>query len=161
MNHGEVVLLLILIDRSDKFIIENNIIRYNEINTPSSVSYSLGGGIYTGTKSYVRIAFNKILYNTITAPEAYGGGIEPAGGENDNYYIHNNLIKGNRLNSSAGGSGGIDIYYHAPIVRNNVIVDNHAPNGGAMFIETAPTTNLNKQGFRSLRSNDVLAKIIC
>jgi len=121
------------------YIIESNIIRDNEINTPSIVYYSLGGGVYTySLVGYVRIVNNKILNNTITAPEAWGGGIIPAGQGNDNYFIINNLISGNTLNATTGGSGGIDIYNHSPTVINNVIVNNSAPTrGGGAVIENA------------------------
>ena len=118
------------------YIIENNIIRDNEINTPAIVYYSLGGGIYTTSLGYVRIENNKILNNTITAPEAWGGGIVPAG-LNDNYFILNNIISANNINAPTGGSGGIDIFNHSPTVKNNVIVNNSAPRGGGVVIENA------------------------
>jgi len=119
------------------YVIENNTIKDNEINSPVINFYSLGGGIYTYSLGYVRIANNKILDNIITAPEAWGGGIIPAGQDNDNYFILNNLISGNTLNVTTGGSGGIDLYGHSPTVINNVIVNNSAPKGGGAVIENS------------------------
>lgn len=124
-------------ENGNNYIIENNIIRENSINTPSIVYYSLGGGIYTGTTGYVRILNNKILNNTITAPTAYGGGVVPAGANNNNYFILNNIISGNILNAATGASGGIDIYNHSPVVKNNLIILNSAPTGGGLLIENA------------------------
>ncbi len=119
------------------YVIENNTIKNNEINSPVIDFYSLGGGIYTYSLGYVRIKNNKIIDNSITAPEAWGGGIIPAGLNNDNYFILNNLISGNTLNVSTGGSGGIDIYNHSPTIENNIIVNNSAPRGGGAVIENA------------------------
>ncbi|MCB0296219.1 MAG: right-handed parallel beta-helix repeat-containing protein, partial [Calditrichaeota bacterium] len=65
--------------QSQDLIIENNLIRHNSITSTNVTEYCLGGGIYTYSdgNETVRIANNRIINNTITAPVAYGGGIEP------------------------------------------------------------------------------------
>ena len=126
-----------LSENGNNYIIENNTIRENSITTPSIVYYSLGGGIYTLTTGYVRILNNKILNNVITAPTAYGGGVVPAGANNNDYFILNNFISGNILNAATGGSGGLDIYNHNPVIKNNLIILNSAPTGGGLLIESA------------------------
>jgi len=122
----------------DYYIIENNIIQNNSINTPVVTTYSLGGGTYTMTDGSVRIINNKIIDNSITAPEAYGGGIEPANFGNANYLIANNIISGNIVNATVGGSGGIDIYNNNPMLKNNLIISNSAPIGGGLWITGLP-----------------------
>ena len=126
------------------YVIANNIIRNNSITTAVVQFWSLGGGIYTFTQGSCRIANNIIMDNTITAPVAYGGGILPAGIDNENYLVENNLIAGNILNAPFGGSGGIDIFNHSFPVRNNLIINNSAPRGGGIGIEfTTSEANLN------------------
>ncbi len=122
---------------ANNYIIENNIVRNNSINSPAITYYSLGGGIYTGTIGKVRIVNNKVLDNSITATEAWGGGVLPANFGGGNYLISNNIISGNHLYATTGGSGGVDVYNHSPTVRNNVITNNSAPKGGGVFIESA------------------------
>jgi len=119
----------------DHYIIENNLIQNNSINTPVVTDYSIGGGIYTLTDGSCRIINNKIIGNSITAPIAYGGGIEPANFGNADYLIANNIISGNQVNAAFGGSGGLDVYSNNPVLKNNLIVNNSAPKGGGMFIE--------------------------
>ena len=119
------------------YIIDNNLIRDNSITTPTIIDYSLGGGIYTQTAGYVRIANNKILENSITAPQGWGGGILPANFGGGSYFILNNIISGNYIYATTGGSGGIDIYNHSPVVKNNLIFLNSAPKGGGACIEDA------------------------
>jgi len=124
-------------ENSNHYIIENNIIQDNTITTPIVAGYSLGGGIYTGTFGYVRIVNNKVLDNTITASTAYGGGILPANFGGGSYFILGNVISGNNIYASTGGSGGIDIYNHSPVIKNNLIVNNAAPLGGGAIIENS------------------------
>lgn len=144
------------IDQRD-CIIEDNVIRNNTINSSYVSLYSLGGGIYTngiGT-DMIRIAHNMIADNTITAPLGWGGGITPANWGNLNYIIVNNVITGNQIIASViGGSGGIDIYDHWPIIRNNVIVHNSAPLGGAMSIEFSSSENTTMRGYSEPRNYD-------
>jgi predicted GH43/DUF377 family glycosyl hydrolase len=122
---------------ANNYIIENNIIRNNSIITPVITYYSLGGGIYSGTKGKVRIVNNEVKENSLTAPEAWGGGILPANFGGGNYLVCNNIISGNYIYATTGGSGGIDIYNHSPVVKNNLIFLNSAPKGGGACIENA------------------------
>jgi photosystem II stability/assembly factor-like uncharacterized protein len=119
----------------DHYIIENNLIQNNSINTPVVTDYSLGGGIYTMTDGSVRIINNRIINNTITAPTAYGGGIEPTYFNDADYSILNNFISSNSINATDGFGGGIDVYSFSPLIKNNLIVNNSAPTGGGIFIE--------------------------
>ncbi len=122
---------------ANNYIIENNIVRNNSIITPVITYYSLGGGIYSGTKGKVRIFNNEVKENSITAPEAWGGGILPANFGGGSYLICNNIISGNYIYATTGGSGGLDIYNHSPVVKNNLIFLNSAPKGGGACIENA------------------------
>jgi hypothetical protein len=122
---------------ANNYIIENNIVRNNLIITPAITYYSLGGGIYSGTKGKVRIFNNEVKENSITAPEAWGGGILPANFGGGSYLICNNIISENYIYATTGGSGGIDIYNHSPVVKNNLIFLNSAPKGGGACIENA------------------------
>jgi hypothetical protein len=116
---------------NSNLVIENNIIRNNSANGPNSTA---GGGISLFSSGYVRIVNNKIISNTIIGNDAWGGGIDCNGPSND-FYIINNLIKGNVCNSSYYGGGGLELYDCTPIVRNNLILENSAPNGGGVFLD--------------------------
>jgi len=96
----------------------------------------------------VWIRNNKVYENTVTGPYAYGGGLhfnDVATGMAE-FYIESNLFSNNTVNGSLnGGSGAIDIYLIAPVLRNNLMVNNFALKGGAMWIETS-TENLDLRG---------------
>lgn len=123
--------------QNQDMIIEHNLIRNNSITSTNVTDYCLGGGIYiwAAGNETIRISNNRIYDNTITAPVGYGGGIEPGIGGNPNYIITNNIIKGNSVNAPQGGSGGLDVFNQIPVIRNNLIVGNSAPNGGGILFE--------------------------
>ena len=125
-------------------IIENNVIARNEIISNQTILFSLGGGIYTNgiSNTTIRISNNKILDNSISAEFAWGGGIQPSNFDDANYFIENNLVSGNKVTASIfGGSGGIDVFDHFPVIRNNIISNNYAPFGGGMSIEIYGSTS--------------------
>jgi len=133
------------VDNND-LIIENNIIRNNTVYSEISSLYSLGAGIYTNGwgNETIRIANNLIADNVISAPFAWGGGIVPSNWGNVKYMIVNNIISGNKVKASIwGGSGGIDVFNHYPVIRNNVITNNSAPYGAGMAIEFYPPVDNN------------------
>lgn len=122
-------------------IIEGNIIRNNHLISDDNSVYSLGAGIYANSigSDQIHIANNVIMYNTISALFAWGGGIVPANWGDAVYFIVNNIISSNRVDASIfGGSGGIDMFGHIPVTRNNVIANNFAPYGGGINIEFVP-----------------------
>ena len=145
--------------QSQDLIIENNLIRHNSITSTNVTEYCLGGGIYTYSdgNETVRIANNRIINNTITAPVAYGGGIEPGAA---NFLITNNIIKGNSINATQGGSGGIDVFNDVPVIQNNLIVGNSAPTGGGILFEfttsVAKTTGMGGRGAGKPAANAAL-----
>lgn len=126
-------------DISDRdCIIENNVIARNELISDQSILFSLGGGIYTNgvSNTMIRISGNEISNNSVSAQFAWGGGITPSNFGGANYFIENNLVSGNKVTASIfGASGGIDVFDHFPVIRNNVIANNSAPFGGGMTIE--------------------------
>jgi len=129
---------------NNNFIIENNMIRNNELISSSVTDYSLGAGIYVaaGGTETIRIFGNRIINNAISAPVGYGCGITPANVGNANYLIFNNIVSGNIINAPSGASGGIDIYEHFPMVHNNLFTNNTAPIGAGIGIEfTSAKTN--------------------
>jgi len=122
-------------------IVEGNIIRNNHLISDDNSVYSLGAGIYANSidSDQISIANNIIKDNTISALFAWGGGIVPANWGDAVYFIVNNIISGNRVEASIfGGSGGIDMFDHIPVTRNNVITNNFAPYGGGINIEFLP-----------------------
>jgi hypothetical protein len=123
-------------------IIENNLVRKNTLVSYNVSLYSIGAGIYVnGSETEdVLISNNKIMDNSISAPLAYGGGILPSNFGNVNFTIVNNIISGNKVNAEFGGSGGIDVFNHFPVIRNNVIAHNSAPLGGGILMEFFPPT---------------------
>jgi hypothetical protein len=134
--------------------IENNIICNNSINSVSTTYVCQGGGILTVTNGVVRIINNKICDNTLTGLYAYGGGIQfgALNPELPDFWIVSNLISGNVVNGTqVGGSGGIDMYRSSPILKNNLIVNNSARNGGAMWIEygTSEISLIGRAGYIS------------
>ena len=145
--------------QSQDLIIENNLIRHNSITSTNVTEYCLGGGIYSYSdgNETVRIANNRIINNTITAPVAYGGGIEPGAA---NFLITNNIIKGNSINATQGGSGGIDVFNDVPVIQNNLIVGNSAPTGGGILFEfttsVAKTTGMGGRGAGKPAANAAL-----
>ena len=145
--------------QSQDLIIENNLIRHNSITSTNVTEYCLGGGIYTYSdgNETVRIANNRIINNTITAPVAYGGGIEPGAA---NFLITNNIIKGNSINATQGGSGGIDVFNQIPVIQNNLIIGNSAPTGGGILFEfttsAAKTTGMGGRGAGKPAANAAL-----
>lgn len=119
-------------------IIENNVIEKNELVSDQTILFSLGGGMYTNGISHatIRIANNEILNNSVSAQFAWGGGIQPSNFGDANYFIGNNIVSGNKVTASIfGGSGGIDVFDHFPVIRNNIVSNNSAPFGGGMSIE--------------------------
>ncbi|MCW8809986.1 MAG: T9SS type A sorting domain-containing protein [Ignavibacteriaceae bacterium] len=141
-------------DVGPNYIVENNVIRNNNINTPNVDYNSLGGGAYLYTSGYAKVVNNKIIENKITAPTGYGGGLSPYGGAN--FVIDNNFIDGNEVDCSTGGSGGIDIYY-PHLIRNNLIVNNSAPAGGGLYIEIPQIKKSSLDG-RASKNNSSLVK---
>ena len=146
--------------QSQDLIIENNLIRHNSITSTNVTEYCLGGGIYTYSdgNETVRIANNRIINNTITAPVAYGGGIEPGAA---NFLITNNIIKGNSINATQGGAGGgIDVFDYVPVIQNNLIIGNSAPTGGGIVFEftssAAKTTGMGGRGAGKPAANAAL-----
>jgi hypothetical protein len=130
------------------FIIDDNVIRNNAITTVSTSWVGIGGGIDVWTKGKVWIRNNKVCENTVTGVYAYGGGLHfnDDGTGIAEFYIESNLFSGNIVNgSSNGGSGAIDIYHIAPVLRNNLMVNNSALRGGAMWIESV-LNNLDDKG---------------
>lgn len=118
--------------------IEGNIIRNNQLISDDNSLYSLGAGMYTNVigSDVIRIVNNLIKDNTVSALFAWGGGIEPSNWGNGMYNIMNNIITGNSVEASIfGGAGGIDMFNHIPVTRNNVISENFAPSGGGINIE--------------------------
>jgi hypothetical protein len=111
----------------------------------------------------IRISHNKVMDNSISSEVAYGAGIHPSNWGDVNYLIANNIITGNKINALAGGCGGIDIYNHFPVVRNNVIAHNSGLNGGGIFVEFYPpvtgTTTTAVRGPRGLETK-ILQKTI-
>jgi enterochelin esterase family protein len=112
-------------------IIRDNIIRNNTVNSGNA---AYGGGILFFADGYTHITNNKIIGNILTAPFATGGGID-CNGSSSEMYIINNYIRGNVINSNNSAGGGIEVYICAPVIMNNLIVDNSAYNGGGIMVE--------------------------
>ena len=141
-------------EHESNFIIDNNKVRNNSITTVSTTWVGIGGGIDVITSGKVWIRNNKVCQNTVTGPYAYGGGLHFNDGATGlaEFYIETNLFSGNTVNGSLnGGSGAIDIYLIAPVLRNNLMVNNSAFKGGAMWIETS-TDKVNLNGRSGLTS---------
>ena len=126
---------------SDSIIIENNVIRNNSI---TGNEWSAGGGIaiYDFTyMGYAKVANNVVTNNTVSDPNyATGGGIEISSGSNESFIIGNYIMH----NSCVGGvtyGGGLDLYDCSPNVKNNVIVENSAADGGGVVFDALVLTS--------------------
>ncbi len=108
--------------------------------------FAMGGGIYISAGG-ARISYNIIAQNAVnTSYGAEGGGIclYRQNGEIYNWIIENNIIKNNRVRSTASSTyrpigGGCALYGGNGIVRNNIIEGNDSygyyllGRGGGMF----------------------------
>ena len=120
-------------------IIEGNIIRNNSINSVSTTYVCQGGGLRALAYGNIWIINNKICDNTVTGRWAYDGGISFNDFETGlaNKWIVSNVISGNEVNGTVeSGGGGTSIYETSVNLKNNLIVNNAAENGGGLLIET-------------------------
>jgi len=128
-------------------IIENNIIRNNTI---SGNAWAQGGGIALYNWAYGRILNNKIIDNTVNSSTLTEGGGITCNGSSDIIFIIGNYIKGNECNSNSGGGGGLELYDCTAVVKNNLIVENSAHNGGGIIFDLVGSTS-SKSGYNSGR----------
>jgi len=120
-------------------IIEGNIIRNNSINSVSTTYVCQGGGIRALAYGNLWIINNIICDNTVTGRYAYDGGIsfnDFASGLADKWIV-SNIISGNEVIGTVDrDAGGMSVYHTSVILKNNLIVNNSAENGGGLLIET-------------------------
>jgi len=130
----------------NNIIIENNVIRNNTI---SGNTQAWGGGIALYNCGYVRILNNKIMDNTVNGSNSVGGGGITCN-YSDEVFIIGNYIKGNECNGPRFGGGGLELYNCTAVVKNNLIVENSAFNGGGVKLSMVASTS-SKSGLNTVR----------
>ncbi|MGB5528680.1 MAG: T9SS type A sorting domain-containing protein, partial [Ignavibacteriaceae bacterium] len=135
----------IYIGDSDSIIIVNNVVRNN---TLIGNEWSTGGGISIYDWSYMgytMVANNIIIDNTVTDPNyVTGGGMEISSGSNE-IFIIGNYIKGNECFGGVTYGGGLDLYDCSPNVKNNLIVENSAADGGGVGFDALVSASTKSQ----------------
>ena len=103
-----------------------------------------GGGIASYGIGTPAAVFSRNLISGNVARN-FGGGIQLGifdfASAHPQAVITNNEIRDNRVTSTTGSGGGILSYYTTATIVNNTIVDNTAPRGGAISIDTGAATD--------------------
>ena len=126
----------IAVDLSSDPVITRNVIRSNLAEGDSLGFYGYGGGIHLADYTTATITNNAIVNNQATA---LGGGIYLGITESAaSTVVTNNTVAGNRAGMDGGAvltdGGGIVVYDgFAGDIRNNLIADNMADEGGGIY----------------------------
>jgi parallel beta-helix repeat protein len=107
-------------------IIKNNTISFNSATMPGA-----GGGIELDQTEGVQVVGNRIEGNSCSLG---GGGIDES-----RCTLAGNLINGNFIKSNIGGQQGGGIWAMNAKIINNVIVENEAGRGGAIYYYYHPS----------------------
>ena len=125
-------------------------IHFNKI-TNNNVSYnnlaSGGGIIIEAPANQVVVENNYITNNSVIsfAGHAFGAGVLCVNNPTQLITIANNVITNNKVLTNSGtltgGGGGIYLDYSNPFIRNNLIKNNKASNGGGIQFINYPGSN--------------------
>ncbi|MBC8376809.1 MAG: T9SS type A sorting domain-containing protein [FCB group bacterium] len=114
-------------------VLNDNTIAHNSI---SGSEFIFGGGVSIAGFGTIRVSNNIISHNSISGQSTViGGGISLFNVRD--VVVSQNMIKANNVSAInpidyISGGGGVFIYGRYPILKRNVIIDNHAPNGGGL-----------------------------
>ena len=114
-------------------LLKNNVISQNSLN---GSDFIFGGGVSITGFGTVRVSNNIISHNSISGQSTViGGGLSL-------FNVRDVEISQNRIDANTvsavnpidyiSGGGGVFIYGRYPLLKRNVIISNHAPNGGGL-----------------------------
>ncbi|MCA1808802.1 MAG: hypothetical protein LC725_05015, partial [Lentisphaerae bacterium] len=113
-------------------VVSNSVFRNNKALTQD------GGAIYRSTSSPFYIYDSLFEYNTATASGKSGGALY-FDSNNRTTVIYNSVFRGNRASTATGGQGGAIYTSRLTLdMRNCLLIDNLAREGGAIYLGRKP-----------------------